>query len=300
MASTPKRRETAARASAVQRAPAKLNLYLHVVGRRADGYHELDSLVAFATVADVVSAAPAERLTLRIDGPFAASAPGDETNLVLRAARALAAAAGVERGAALTLTKNLPAAAGLGGGSADAAACLRALCAIWAVDLPPDRIAALALDLGADVPVCLLGEAAFVGGVGERLEVAPRLPPAALLLVNPGVPLPTHSVFRRFKGPLTESARFVEAPKDVDRLTAMLRDRRNDLEPPARELVPEIDRALALLRALPAARLARMTGSGASCFAIFASRAEAARAEALLRSAEPSWWAAAATFEGGV
>lgn len=283
-----------------RRAPAKLNLYLHVVGRRADGYHELDSLVAFATVADTVSAAPADRLTLAIDGPFAAQAPADDSNLVLRAARALAAAAGREPGAALSLTKRLPAAAGLGGGSADAAAALRVLCALWRVDLAAGRLAQLALGLGADVPVCLLGRPAFVGGAGERLDLAPRLPQAALLIVNPGVPLPTYSVFRRFSGPLTTPARFVDAPKNVREFAEMLRIRRNDLEPPACGLVPEIGRALARLEALPGALLARMTGSGASCFAIFASRNEANRAEALLRAAEPSWWAAAGTFEGGV
>lgn len=280
-------------------ARAKVNLYLHVVGRRPDGYHELDSLVAFASVADQLEAAPAARLSLEVDGPFASEVPPGEENLVLRAAAALARAAGVKAGAALRLTKNLPVAAGLGGGSSDAAACLQLLRELWGVALPPERMAEIALELGADVPACLFGLPCFVGGIGERLEAAPRLPEVGLLLANPGVPLPTQSVFRRFNGPFTLSSRFIEAPTDAVELAKLLKERRNDLEAAAREIAPEIAAALSRLAALPGALLARMSGSGATCFAIFSSTAEARRAADLLMKAESSWWTAAGCLEGG-
>src|SRR6266851_2033656 len=170
-------------------APAKLNLYLHVVGRRPDGYHELDSLVAFADIADTVTAEPADELTLAIDGPFAAALAGAADNLVLRAARLLAAQCRVTAGAALRLTKRLPIASGVGGGSSDAAAALRALQSLWNVSLGRRELAALAARLGADVPVCVLGRPAWLGGIGDRLEVAPALPPVAVVLANPGTPL---------------------------------------------------------------------------------------------------------------
>ena len=286
-------------APAERRAPAKLNLYLHVVARRQDGYHELDSLVCFASPADEVSVAPADRLALEVRGPFAAQAPGDESNLALRAARALALEAGVRAGATIRLGKNLPVAAGLGGGSADAAATLQALCELWRVELPHSRMTALALSLGADVPACLFGRPAFVGGIGERLQPAPRLPAAGVLLANPGAPLPTHSVFRRFQGPLTMPGRFSEAPADATRLAELLRERRNDLEAAALDIAPEIGGVLRKLADLPGALLARMSGSGATCFAIFSSASEARRAKTLLRAAAPSWWTAAGDLEGG-
>jgi 4-diphosphocytidyl-2-C-methyl-D-erythritol kinase len=202
-------------------------------------------------------------------------------------------------GERLLLRKNLPAAAGLGGGSADAAAALRALSALWGLQLPADRLTQIALELGADVPACLHGGAAFVGGIGERLAPAPPLPAAGVLLANPGAQLPTYSVFRRFSGPLTMPARFMERPRNARELAELLARRRNDLEAAARQLAPAIDGALARLAALPGALLARMTGSGATCFAIFPSRAEASRGAEILRAAEPEWWTAAGAFEGG-
>ena len=283
----------------LRRAPAKLNLYLHVVGRRADGYHELDSLVCFASVADEVSVAEAPALSLEVSGPFASHAPADERNLALRAARALQEAAGVRQGATIRLVKNLPAGAGLGGGSADAAATLRALCALWQVELPPQRLGALALRLGADVPACLLGRAAYLGGIGERLEPAPPLPRAGVLLAAAGAPLLTQSVFARFRGPLTTPARFLKAPMDVDELAKLLRERRNDLEQAARELAPAIGEVLSKLADLPGSLLARMSGSGAACFALFSSTAEAGRAERILRAGAPSWWTAVGELDEG-
>lgn len=280
-------------------ARAKVNLYLHVVGRRPDGYHLLDSLVAFASVADLLEAEPAAGLALQVDGPFAADAPAGEGNLVLRAARALAQAAGVRAGAALRLTKNLPVAAGLGGGSADAAAALRLLGELWGVSLPDARLAELALGLGADVPACLYGRPCHVGGVGERLQPAPPLPEIGLVLANPGLPLPTQQVFRRFNDAFTTPSRLIEPPTDAAELASALRRRRNDLEGAAREIAPGIGAVLSRLAALPGALLARMSGSGATCFAIFSSTAEATRAADVLSRAEPSWWTAAGCLEGG-
>ena len=187
-------------------APAKINLWLNVVGRRADGYHLLDSLVAFTDLADEIEASPSDRLSLTVDGPFAATLADEADNLVLKAARLLADRAGVAPRVALRLGKHIPVAAGLGGGSADAAAALRALIDLWRVALPVEELFDLAARLGADVPMCLAGRAALVSGVGERLAPAPPLPPCAILLVNPGMPLPTPEVFARRQGAFSPRA----------------------------------------------------------------------------------------------
>jgi len=271
-------------------APAKLNLYLHVTGRRADGYHELDSLVAFADLHDTVAVRPADRLTLAVEGRFADALKGDADNLVLRAARALAAAANVEPRAALTLIKRLPVAAGIGGGSADAAAALIALSALWSVALAPAARDALALKLGADVPVCLAGRPAFVGGIGERLDDAPALPPVALVLANPLRGLPTPAVFGARTGPFDAPARFEQAPKDAAALAALLARRGNALTAAAMALEPEVGTVLRALEDAPGALIARMSGSGASCFALFAAAGEARAAAATLGAAHPGWW----------
>jgi 4-diphosphocytidyl-2-C-methyl-D-erythritol kinase len=275
-------------------APAKINLYLHVVGRRPDGYHELDSLVAFADIADTITAAPADELSLAIDGRFAGALADDAAdNLVLRAASLLAARFGVTAGAALSLTKRLPVASGIGGGSSDAAASLRALQALWTVPATADDLAALASRLGADVPVCLLGRTAWLGGIGERLEPAPPLPAVAILLVNPGIALATPAVFKARRGAFSAPARFTAAPPDAVALAAALRERRNDLTEAAVALVPEIGEVLEQLTACDGALLARMSGSGATCFAFFAEDGAAQNAAARLAAAFPRWWVAA-------
>jgi 4-diphosphocytidyl-2-C-methyl-D-erythritol kinase len=273
-------------------APAKLNLYLHVVGRRADGFHLLDSLVAFAALHDTVSAAPAASLSLALSGPFAAALSGEADNLVLRAARKLADAAGVRPQAALHLVKRLPVASGIGGGSADAAAALHAVGALWRITHKPGALAKLALGLGADVPVCLAGRAAQVGGIGERIEPAPQLPPAALVLVNPLVPLATPAVFKARTGPFSKPAPLPPAapPRDARDLAEALGARRNDLAAAAAALVPEIAVVLAALEAQPGCLLARMSGSGATCFALFARAEEADAAAAALGGRRPDWW----------
>lgn len=279
-------------------APAKVNLSLHVVGRRADGYHLLDSLIAFAGIGDTVRAEEAEDLSLVVDGPFApaleAALPAESRNIVLAAARRLAEQAGVAPAARLTLTKRLPVAAGIGGGSADAAATLLALCRLWALRPAGPDLMALALELGADVPVCLHGRAANVSGVGERIEDAPALPPAWLVLANPLVAVSTPAVFKARRGRFNQAAPLIEAPADAAALADALRARANDLTKAAVSLAPEIGGVLVDLGALPGCLLARMSGSGATCFGLFAAEAEARAAAAALADSRPQWWCAAA------
>ena len=269
-------------------APAKLNLALHVTGRRANGYHDLDSLVVFAGVGDRVSALPAPALTLSVTGPEAAALAGEGDNLVLKAARVMAAG----RGAALTLDKVLPVASGIGGGSADAAAALRALARLW--DCPtPDAAAVMAL--GADVPVCLAGQPARMSGLGERLAPVPALPGGlAVVLVNPRIALATPAVFaalERRDNPAMEP--MPGAFRDAEALVVWLRRQRNDLEAPAIRLVPAIEAVLAAL-SVAGARLVRMSGSGATCFGLHDSVAGAETAAKTIAAREPGWWVRAA------
>ena len=278
-------------------APAKVNLYLHVTGRRDDGYHLLDSLVAFADVGDRVTAAPAESLSLVIDGPEAAdlAAVGDD-NLVLRAARLLADRAEITAGAALHLDKHLPVAAGIGGGSSDAAAALLALKRLWQISLEDEALWALGARLGADVPACLYRRAVWVGGIGERLDPAGPLPDAGILLVNPRRALPTAAVFSARRGPFGDVGRFGPMPNEPSALARALMPCRNDLTEVAIGLVPEIAAVLARLGRLPGSLLARMSGAGATCFALFADRAAAEQARVMVATAEPRWWCAAGGF----
>lgn len=283
-------------------APAKVNLYLHVVGRRADGYHLLDSLIVFASVGDRLAAERADGLDLALEGPFAralgAAARAADDNLILKAARRLARLCGVSEGARLWLVKNLPVAAGIGGGSADAAAALRLLCRLWRLDPPKEALHALALELGADVPVCLAGRPSYVGGIGEVLAPAPALPKAHLLLVNPLRPLATAAVFEARTGAFSKPARLAEAPRDARALAQALAARNNDLEAPARSLLPEVGAALAAIAGRPGALISRMSGSGATCFGLFADRASAEAAARAIAAAHPGWWTRAAALAG--
>ncbi len=281
-------------------APAKVNLYLHVTGRRADGYHLLDSLVAFADIGDRVAAEPAATLSLAINGPETGSLTtvGDD-NLVLRAARLLADHAAITSGAALRLEKNLPVAAGIGGGSSDAAAALWVLRRLWQVSIGDETLRDLGVRLGADVPACLYGRAVWVGGIGERIEPAAALPEAGILLANPRKKLPTAAVFAARRGPFSGAARFEPMPSDAVGLARSLALRRNDLTDAAIGLVPEIGAVLARLGRLPGALLARMSGSGATCFALFADRDAAEQARAELAAAKPLWWCAVGSLVAG-
>ncbi len=278
-------------------APAKINLYLHITGRRGDGFHTLDSLIAFAAPFDRISVTEAPELSLDIGGPFApALHNASEPNLVETAARRLAEMAAIAPGAHIVLDKQLPVAAGIGGGSSDAAAALRALIALWGLAPDPAALAALALSLGADVPMCLHGETCFVGGVGEIIDAAPALPDCALLLVNPGVSLATPDVFRARQGGFSAPARFEQTARDGQDLAEILAARGNDLEAPAMALAPMIGETLAALNALPGCRLARMSGSGATCFALFDNDAVAAEGADSLRARHSGWWIAPSRF----
>lgn len=280
-------------------APAKVNLFLHVVGRRADGYHELDSLVVFADVGDRMSFAASETLSLSVQGPGAASLAAEADNIVLRAAHRLAEAAGVAPQAAITLDKRLPVAAGIGGGSADAAATLRGLAGLWGVSLPEADMHALALGLGADVPVCLYGRPAAMGGIGERIDPVPPLPPAWLLLVNPGRPLSTPAVFRKRaemfpSGNFSQAAPLTEPPADAAALAYALASRSNDLMDAAIAVEPMVGEVLRAIAATDGCLLARMSGSGATCFGLFATQKDADEAARHLVGGSPEWWVAAA------
>ncbi len=273
-------------------ARAKINLYLHVTGRRADGYHLLDSLIAFADIGDEIACSPSPDLSLAIQGPFADALSAGEDNLVMRAARRLRAACGGASGAAIALDKVLPVASGIGGGSADAAAALRALMELWDVKLDEPELARIGLGLGADVPVCLFGRPAFVSGIGEAVELAPALPPAWLVLVNPGSPLATADVFRARTEPFSAPARWPDAPADASELARLLSARDNDLAAPARALMPVIGEVETALSRQAGCLLARLSGSGATCFGLFAGDGPALAAAKTIKSARPGWWVA--------
>lgn len=256
---------------------AKLNLALHVRGREPDGYHRIETAFAFAEHGDTLHVAEGEGISLHVTGPFADRLPGPD-NIVLAAARALRAQCGVAAGAALTLDKRLPVASGIGGGSADAAAALRLLVRWWDLRLPDSALHELARGLGADVPACLHSRTARGEGRGDRLEFADYgVGGAPLLLVNPGVPLSTRAVFDawdgRDRGPLG------------DPLSG-----RNDLERPARALAPAIGEVLEALDSLGTAALVRMSGSGATCFALFRGEGDRDSAARRLEQRHPRWW----------
>jgi 4-diphosphocytidyl-2-C-methyl-D-erythritol kinase len=263
-----------------EQAPAKVNLTLRVIGRRPDGYHELESLVAFARVGDRVDFAPGETLALEVAGPFAAAAGNLADNLVLKAAHELARRVPRLALGRFALLKELPVAAGLGGGSADAAAALRLLARANALPCEA-RLADAARATGADVPVCLDPRARVMRGIGEVLSAPLDLPPLPTVLVNPGVPLTTKDVFATFARLPKAGAAFDAATFSVDSVEAALAalaDGGNDLEPAAVSLCPAVADALAALRATPDCRLARMSGSGATCFGLYLNEAAAAAA----------------------
>ena len=278
----------------VENAPAKVNLTLRVLGRRADGYHEIESLVAFADFGDRLTLTPGGELALTSDGPQAMDAGSGADNLVLKAARELAARIpGITLGA-FHLEKNLPVAAGVGGGSADAAAALRLLAQTNDVASGDPRLYAAVRAAGADVPVCLDSRARLMRGIGEILSEPLDLPPLATVLVNPGVALATKLVFAGWT-PMREPAASLDLAavakiKAAERLLQALAEQANDLEAAAIKLAPAIAEVLAALRGLAGCRFARMSGSGATCFGIFNSAAEAARAAKSLQDKHPHWW----------
>ncbi|MCF6304689.1 MAG: 4-(cytidine 5'-diphospho)-2-C-methyl-D-erythritol kinase [Rhodobacteraceae bacterium] len=263
-------------------ARAKVNLCLHVTGKTADGYHLLDSLVVFPNVGDVISVTPADRLSLQIDGPFASGLSGSD-NIVIDAAKTFENT----RGAAIKLTKNLPVASGIGGGSSDAATTLHLLAAHWEVALPN---AGKILALGADVPVCMLAKAQHMQGIGEVLAPVPDLPDFAILLVNPGVAIATKQVFSGLAEKMNAP---MAAPKSIagfERLCDYLKAQRNDLQSAAMQIEPEISHVIKALQRNTDCRMARMSGSGATCFGLFETLQQAQNAAEKINTSNPGWW----------
>jgi 4-diphosphocytidyl-2-C-methyl-D-erythritol kinase len=291
---------TVAAGALVEKAPAKVNLTLRVVGRRSDGYHEIESLVAFSAVADVLSLAPGPTLSLRVSGPTGPASGDLQDNLVLKAAHALAARIKGLKLGRFALSKRLPVAAGLGGGSSDAAAALRLLARANRIAGNDPHLVAAASATGADVPVCLDPRPRQMGGIGEILSDPLDLPRLPAVLVNPGVALATKDVFAALRPqPLSSSNPVpVSAITSVETLLAALAKSGNDLESAAVKLQPVIAGVLAELNRLPACRLARMSGSGATCFGLFESFLSAAAAARSLHRKHPSWWIRATTLGG--
>ena len=274
-------------------APAKVNLFLHVGPLEADGYHPLASLVVFADVGDRLTVEPADHLSLTMTGPFAGALHGESDNLALRAVRALGAAAGIgEPRLRITLDKQLPVAAGLGGGSSDAGAALKLARDMLGLPFDDAALAEIAAGLGADGPMCLYARAAWAEGRGDVLAVETGLPPLPALLVNPGVPSSTGDVYRAFDAGSPGEADRPVPPSvwDAASVIEWLSVQRNDLQTPAVTLAPTIGEALAAAADLPGARLTRMSGSGATVFALFDTVAAAEAAGRVLAGLHPDWW----------
>lgn len=281
--------------AAVEAAPAKINLALHILGRRPDRYHDIDSLAVFAEIGDEIEAVPGENgLSVTTDGPFARdlSAAPTERNLVLTAAKKLSEIAGDQAAdAEIRLTKNLPVASGLGGGSADAAATLRLFNRVWRLGLAEEELQAIGAEIGSDVPMCVASAPLRATGRGEKLTLAERVPPLPIVLVFPSTPISTAAIFERIGGGSDKRLprlplRF-DSPADV---AAWLRGTRNGLEAAAFEEMPVIGEVLDLLGRSRDCLLARMSGSGSTCFGLFADADKAMRAAGAIRTARPAWW----------
>jgi len=282
-------------------AAAKVNLCLHVTGRREEGYHLLDSLVAFADVGDTLSLTAADSYSLEIKGPFAAAIDPDPDNLVFKAAGKLGELA---PGAKISLNKVLPVAAGIGGGSADAAATLRGLMALY--NVTPQQagdLDGLALELGADVPACLRSKALRMAGIGEEISIIEHFPALPAVLINPGVAVPTGPIFKALNlaQPSTGGEGLTHLPENGFRsgedVVGWLQHQRNDLQAPAIAIAPEVGDVLQALKASETCRLARMSGSGATCFGLFDTTAEADAFAASLAEQRPQWWVVSTVFQ---
>jgi 4-diphosphocytidyl-2-C-methyl-D-erythritol kinase len=274
-------------------APAKVNLFLHVGDKRADGYHNLLSLVVFADIGDRLALAPADHLSLKVTGPFPDTGPTDD-NLVMKATRALQSWADKNghktKPVAFTLEKNLPVASGIGGGSSDAAAALLMLAAQWGLPIAIDDLEALGLQLGADVPVCLRAAPTLIAGVGEVLEAVDNLPPFALVLVNPRVEVPTAQVFKALTVRSGAQAPPRRALKSTRDLAMYLDGTMNDLAAPAKTIAPVVMNVENVLTTTEGCLTARMSGSGATCFGLYETTAAAEAAAKTIAAAHPEWW----------
>ena len=282
-------------------APAKLNLYLHITGKQPDGYHLLDSLVAFTDIGDEVVLEPADAFSFTITGPMAGRLNDEpqDTNLVVRAARQLAATLDRELDFKLALIKNLPVASGIGGGSSDAAAALRLVASHYNIAADDPRVVAIAAALGSDIPSCLAMQSCYLCGTGAVTEPAPILPVTPVVLVNPNQPLPTPAVYKARQGNFTPVARLAHAPASSLELAEMLRSRGNDLTEAACSLRPVIRKVLTALELTPGCLLAQMSGSGATCFGFYDSEPAARLAASHLAENHADWWVQASTLPAG-
>ncbi len=271
-------------------APAKVNLYLHVVGKRPDGYHLLDSLFAFTEYGDVVEAFPPEELSLEIKGPYAAGLSCGEDNIVIKAALKLSEFCKVPAKARLVLEKNLPVASGIGGGSSDAAAALKVLQRLWNVDLSWDDLLSLALSLGADVPSCLRARPVHVSGIGEILEEISSVPRLFVLLVNPNKPVSTPQVFKERCGDFSRAMPLTAQELMPQNFIEALKARHNDLTDGAIRVEPAVKDVLEALEKYEDSVLSRMSGSGGTCFALFTDEGRLSAAKSDLEKSHPFWW----------
>ena len=272
-------------------APAKINLDLHVLGRRKDGFHYLDSFVAFTEFSDKIQVRASDSIKLIIHGPFGNNTGPKKQNLVFKAAKALKHYMGISEGAEIVLEKNLPVAAGLGGGSSDAAATIMALMDLWRPDFELNDFLTVAADLGSDIPVCLMRQAAFISGIGENVKPAGGFPSCPILLVNPRIELSTKKVFLRMKNSYSIRSKHDNAPSSFEELISYLATGQgNDLRKPAVELVPEISKILEFFEKDPKCSFANMSGSGPTCFGLYKDSASALATAHKCSVENPSWW----------
>ena len=278
-------------------APAKVNLYLHITGKKKTGYHELDSLIVFTELHDIISVTTHHNIEISVRGPLAGQlSESPETNLVYKAAQILTELTDIPKGAKITVSKNIPVAAGLGGGSADAAAAIQALCKLWNIGLEDRVLATIALSLGSDVPACLLSKTAQISGFGEILKPVPEFPKNLhLVLVNPGIKLLTKSVYEGFRGPFKGTKSISLFPTNPTNLPAFLQQCSNDLSESAKELCPDIIEVLDALESCTGCYLARISGSGPSCFGIFPNAKVANLAALQIARRKTDWWVKATT-----
>lgn len=276
-------------------APAKINLYLHVTGKRQDGYHLLDSLAAFASLSDTVEVSAAKTITVSVAGDHAEQLSGDD-NIVKKAAEVLQKHFNIGSGASITLHKNLPVGAGIGGGSADAATTLKLLLRLWKITVSEKELSSIALSLGADVPACLQSSTLYMSGVGEIIETGPKLPKLHLVLASTGKPLLTKNVFAKYDGKFSADSEHPKHFASKEDLVAFLGSTRNDLQNAAIALQPEIGTIISELMAEKECMLARMSGSGSTCFGIFTKRSYAENFALELGNRYPQWWVRAANL----
>jgi 4-diphosphocytidyl-2-C-methyl-D-erythritol kinase len=280
----------------------KVNLYLEISGRLSNGYHLLNSLAVFPKTGDLLTVNAANTLELEIEGTAPSGLGSADQNLVYRAAQLLQSKTGTRQGALITLQKNLPIASGVGGGSSDAAGALHLLNQLWALDISIDQLAVWSAELGADLPVCVHGSAAFMSGIGDIIHPAPSFPDFHMLLVNPGMEVSTPAIFKQLDLPRKDQDPLVEIPDlqnlNFDQFIQYLKKRCNDLTPPAMAQVPDIKQVLSEIAQTSGCALSRMSGSGATCFGIYETPEQARAAEVRIATDHPSWWIIPAPVSG--